>query len=163
MIESLDSSLSSVSKSLHDFLLNINERISIGIPVGPAASIVLAEAILLDLDNYILRNFSKVEHTRYVDDFRVFAKSKTELLDLWNDLARYMYNTHRLTLANDKSRVMESSKFRETVLYPASLQSRKKQAEILGIAIDEFIQISSNVKMKKAQSTKATFDEKNWH
>jgi hypothetical protein len=42
-IELCHSNLTSISSAVEEFMLNLNERVSIGIPVGPAPSIILAE------------------------------------------------------------------------------------------------------------------------
>ncbi len=61
------------SKATERFLGNINAgHHSRGIPVGPAASILLAECALADVDNFLLRR--KFRHTRYVDDFRILLQ-----------------------------------------------------------------------------------------
>lgn len=66
--------------AIEDYLLALNGCASKGIPVGPTASIVMAEAVLNDVDHMIHdRGF---EHCRYVDDIRVFAHSADELDDL---------------------------------------------------------------------------------
>lgn len=48
-----------------------------GIPQGPIASDFLAEAFLLPLDEALSRD--GIKYTRYVDDIRLFAKSKIEV------------------------------------------------------------------------------------
>ena len=66
-----------ISKRIEYFLTALNTRASQGIPVGPAASIIMAEATLIDADQFIYgRGF---EHVRYVDDFRIFGNSLQEL------------------------------------------------------------------------------------
>ena len=45
-----------------------------GLPVGLLEFIVLAEACLIDVDNFLLRQ--DVPFTRYVDDFRIFCTSR---------------------------------------------------------------------------------------
>jgi hypothetical protein len=57
------------SHSTERFLGSFTAKQSRGIPVGPAGSILLAEACLADVDSFLLRK--GYEHTRYVDDFRI--------------------------------------------------------------------------------------------
>lgn len=52
-------------------------RNSFGIPVGSDASRVLSEAALLNVDRRLQKN--KVDFIRYVDDFRVFVRNRSEL------------------------------------------------------------------------------------
>jgi hypothetical protein len=72
-VEKLDPALKTTASALHEFLLALNDRVSIGIPVGPAASIILAEAVLNDLDEYLRDHQGRCPYTRYVDDFRIFS------------------------------------------------------------------------------------------
>jgi hypothetical protein len=61
------------SNNIEHFLNQLTAKQSQGLPVGPLASIVLAEACLTDVDNFLRR--LDIEHVRYVDDFRIFCKS----------------------------------------------------------------------------------------
>lgn len=66
------------SQVIERFLGNVNAlHHSRGIPVGPSVSILLAEVCLADVDNFLSRKYA---HTRYVDDFRVFCRSREEAL-----------------------------------------------------------------------------------
>ncbi|MFO0886401.1 MAG: RNA-directed DNA polymerase, partial [Pirellulales bacterium] len=56
---------------INNLLLFSTKKDSYGIPVGNVASRIVAEASLIDIDNYLCSE--KVEFTRYVDDFRLFA------------------------------------------------------------------------------------------
>lgn len=96
-------------KALENLLLSINNHTSQGIPVGPAASIVLSEAVLVDVDQYILDR--GVQHVRYVDDIRVFSDSKHSLDILLQELTLYLHQNHRLGLVGDKTRIVESKLF----------------------------------------------------
>lgn len=69
-IESANQIPNEVPNDIERFLSTLNNKVSKGIPVGPAASIVLAEAIMIDIDNFLINK--GVFHTRYVDDFRIF-------------------------------------------------------------------------------------------
>jgi hypothetical protein len=101
-VEHLDRSLKGVAEVLHEFLLNLNNRVSIGIPVGPAASIVVSELVLNEVDDFLRNHRTHATYTRYVDDFRFFSNSRSELEELWHDLSSFLYRAHRLTLANGK-------------------------------------------------------------
>src|SRR5262249_55675289 len=80
VIATADPSLAEFGSAVEDYLLALNARVSKGILVGPAASIVMAEAVLNDVDQ-LIRN-AGCTHTRYVDDIRVFANSRSELEQL---------------------------------------------------------------------------------
>lgn len=58
-------------RQLNDLLLLWSKKDSYGIPVGNAASRILAEAALIDIDHYLVSE--KIRFVRYVDDYRIFA------------------------------------------------------------------------------------------
>lgn len=97
-------------KMIEAFLMRLYpSRNSQGIPVGPAASIVLSEAALIDVDQFIAnRGF---EHVRYVDDIRIYGTSSRALDLFLQDLTHYLHETHRLGLVGDKTKIMESELF----------------------------------------------------
>lgn len=100
---------SSKGKSFEKFLMALNTNNSQGIPVGPAASILMSEATLIDVDDFIAhRSFS---HVRYVDDIRIFANTEHELDILLQELTLYLHQTHRLGLVADKTKIIESQAF----------------------------------------------------
>jgi hypothetical protein len=58
------------------FLSNIGEKNSYGIPIGPFASRVLAEGVLIDVDAALLNDGANF--IRWVDDYTIFCKTETE-------------------------------------------------------------------------------------
>jgi len=108
-IEFADVSLQQLAKEIEDFISLINNKASKGVPVGPSASIIMAEAIMIDIDDFIInKGFS---HTRYVDDFRIFSNSKSDLMDILENLTLYLYDNHRLTLSPEKTVLIPSDEF----------------------------------------------------
>ena len=99
---------------LERFLTRLSDGVSHGVPVGPVASIVMSEAVMLDIDAFIsgLGFF----HTRYVDDIRVFSNDLSSLRGLQQELTYYLHCHHRLVLASGKTRTMTSEKFLESIL-----------------------------------------------
>lgn len=63
-------------KLLNEILLFWSNRDSYGLPVGPNASRILAEAALIEIDNYLISK--NIDFCRFVDDYRIFAKSASE-------------------------------------------------------------------------------------
>ncbi|MFC4864027.1 RNA-directed DNA polymerase [Pseudomonas sp. MAHUQ-62] len=96
-------------KEIENFLSRLNNKASQGIPVGPAASIVLAEAILLDVDQFISNHH--VEHVRYVDDIRIFSDSKEQLTEILENLVVYLHDQHRLGLVSEKTSIRSADEF----------------------------------------------------
>lgn len=91
------------------FLTRLNGRASQGVPVGPAASIVLSEAILSDVDQFLESHGFRF--TRYVDDIRVYSDSEEELQCLQESLVAYLFDAQRLQLNWKKTRVLTTAAF----------------------------------------------------
>ncbi len=101
--------LSDIANDVEGFLSRLNVKTSQGIPVGPAASIVLAEATMIDVDQFLINK--DVEHARYVDDFRIFSDSRDKLEWVLQEMALYMHDNHRLSLATDKTKIVPVAQF----------------------------------------------------
>lgn len=101
--------IANAGKEIENFLSRLNNKASQGIPVGPAASIILAEAILLDVDQFISNHH--VEHVRYVDDIRIFSDSEEELSEILENLVVYLHDQHRLGLVSEKTSIRSSAQF----------------------------------------------------
>ena len=108
-------------------LSNINAKHhSRGIPVGPAVSVLLAEAALADVDNFIAR---KYRHTRYVDDFRIFCGSEEHAIGALHDLCEYLHTAHRLSLQSNKIKILEVADFSKSELHdPEESAERAREA-----------------------------------
>jgi hypothetical protein len=74
----------------------------------------MAEAVLVDVDRFIMDR--GLPHTRYVDDFRIFADSESTLRAILRDLTTYLYEVHRLNLSGDKTKILTSEKFATEIL-----------------------------------------------
>ncbi|MCQ8181868.1 RNA-directed DNA polymerase [Methylomonas sp. SURF-1] len=114
-IEYADSSLKPIGDDIEGFLSRLNGKASQGVPVGPAASIIMSEAVMMDIDEFLINK--GVFHTRYVDDFRIFSNSKEQLLSVLEDLTLYLYENHRLTLSGDKTKIIETEKYVSEILH----------------------------------------------
>lgn len=98
------------AKNIESFLSTIAATQSRGLPVGPASSIVLAEAALDDVDKFLLSR--RLEYVRYVDDFRIFCKSEQAAIEAAHDLTHYLYTVHRLALVSSKTVLFTTERFR---------------------------------------------------
>jgi Reverse transcriptase (RNA-dependent DNA polymerase) len=78
-----------VIKSINDLLLFWSKRDSYGIPVGNEASRILAEAALIDIDQYLMNE--GVIFTRYVDDYRLFAPNLVVAQKWMNQLTNRLF------------------------------------------------------------------------
>ncbi len=97
------------AKNIENLLMNFTRGQSQGIPTGPSASIILSEACLSDVDNFLLRK--GYSHTRYVDDFRIFCRTLEEANKALHDLTEYLYTSHRLTLQGHKTIIFDVHEF----------------------------------------------------
>lgn len=108
-IASTGLSSAELATDIERFLSKLNLRNSQGVPVGPAASIVFSEATLTDVDDFL--SDLDVEHTRYVDDFRIFSNDRVHLEKVHRELTLYLHKAHRLTLSGEKTRIQSTETF----------------------------------------------------
>jgi hypothetical protein len=93
-------------------------RNSYGIPVGPYASRILGEAVLIDVDAHL--QSQGVDYVRWVDDYNIFAKSEFLAQKTLFDLAEWLYVQHGLTLQSAKTKLIPVQRYRSEVLaHPA--------------------------------------------
>jgi len=95
---------------IEDFLLALNRKTSRGIPVGPAASIILAELIMASIDNFIQANHTR-DFVRYVDDIRMFFDNPEAAVRTLHDLTSFLYSYHRLVPSSEKTKILKVDKF----------------------------------------------------
>ncbi|WP_165971224.1 RNA-directed DNA polymerase [Luteimonas terrae] len=90
---------------------NLMGKDSYGIPVGPYASRLLAEALLIDVDTQL--KTSGVDFARWVDDFVIFTKSEYEAQSVLFTLGEWLYTRHGLTLQSAKTQILPIAGYRE--------------------------------------------------
>ena len=73
---SIKSTDGKIVKLINDILLFWSERDSYGLPVGSNASRILAEAALIEVDEF-LRN-QRIKFCRFVDDYRIFTADASD-------------------------------------------------------------------------------------
>lgn len=98
---------SKIVKQINDLLLFWSRKDSYGLPVGNAASRILAEAALIDIDQYLLSE--KVKFTRYVDDYRLFAPDIVTAQRWMNKLNTRLFRDG-LMLNTGKTRLAKAKK-----------------------------------------------------
>jgi len=117
------------AKNVEGFLMQLNAGQSRGLPVGPLPSTLLAEACLNDVDTFLLGK--GCPHVRYVDDFRIFCRSRREAITIQHDLTDYLHTAHRLSLESSKTRVIGMRRFTASELRdPAQEEKRAKVAKL---------------------------------
>lgn len=91
-----------------------NFRVSYGVPVGPAATRILAEIAISDVDHALLDE--GLDFCRFSDDFRIFAATEREAFRALAVLAEYLQENHGLTLSERKTDVVPVDRFRTRYL-----------------------------------------------
>ncbi|MER8414125.1 RNA-directed DNA polymerase [Mesorhizobium sp. M1342] len=113
-IEAADPRLDEVAQDFESVIHSINAGASKGIPVGPNASNLISEAVLIDVDQLLIRN--GFIHVRYVDDIRIFDDNKNSLQYAIELLSVYLYENHRLNLNGRKTNIYSQADFIEKVI-----------------------------------------------
>lgn len=115
-----------------------NHSVSYGIPVGSAASRLLAELVIDDIDKGLVSEGTI--HCRYVDDFRLFCSNERQAHEQLALLANMLFENHGLTLQQHKTKILPINTFVSMYLKPesehelASLAGRFKEIlEDIGI------------------------------
>jgi hypothetical protein len=107
---------------------------SYGIPVGCAASRVLAEAALIDVDEALLANQSRFK--RFNDDFRFFCTSYTDAYRQLAFLAEVVFKNHGLTLQGQKTAILTRDDFIRRYLTTFEERATLRLGEQFGELID---------------------------
>jgi hypothetical protein len=115
---------SKAGKIIESFLGGLNTNVSRGIPVGPAPSILIAEAIMNDVNKKIIGYTSSF--SQYVDDLYIFFKNEYDAKMFLHELTRYLYSIHRLVLSPDKTQIVKIPTFKNDYLKEDA--RREKQA-----------------------------------
>lgn len=131
IIEAGKGAFDNQAEIIHEFMLNLNDRGSRGIPVGPKPTIVLAELIMASVDNHI--NTYTEDFVRYVDDIRIFFSNYEEAVIALHDLTDFLNSFHKLVLSGEKTKILTTKKFRETYLRD---EEKEENATILQNAHD---------------------------
>jgi hypothetical protein len=132
------------ARVIEKFLSALNLKTSRGIPVGPAASVILAELIMASIDKKI-QTYTN-DFVRYMDDIRIFFKNRERAIYVHQELTYYLYSYHRLVFSSAKTRVRTVEKFREKDL---KNEEREENATVLahaeGLAIEKLEELTENL------------------
>lgn len=110
---------------------------SYGIPVGPYASRVLAEALLIDVDANLQSRGA--DFVRWVDDYNIFCKSEYEAQSNLFSLGEWLFSNHGLTLQSAKSKILTVERYKDEILPKPDNQLTKR-----GIAVKLLKKIRGN-------------------
>jgi hypothetical protein len=98
-----------IARPLSRFLDALSPASGRGIPVGPAASTVLAEVVLADLDRKLVSYTA--DFARWGDDLRLFFATYEEAHSALRDLSDYLHATHEMIFGLEKTRVVPVEQF----------------------------------------------------
>lgn len=106
-------------------------RNSYGIPVGPYASRILAEALLIDVDSTL--QSKNVNFVRWVDDYNIFCTSEYEAQSVLFHLGEWLYTNHGLTLQTAKTKILPIDRFKQEslLIHDTALTDRDSAVNIL--------------------------------
>lgn len=110
---------------------NLMGRNSYGIPVGPYASRVLAEAVLIDVDASL--HSKNVDFVRWVDDYNIFCKSEYEAQSTLFELGEWLFTNHGLTFQSAKTKILPLKRYLSEILVKPDdqLSNRDQAVELL--------------------------------
>lgn len=110
---------------------NLMGRDSYGIPVGPYASRLLGEAILIDVDATL--QSQGVNFVRWVDDYNIFCKTEYEAQSVLFALGEWLFTKHGLTLQSAKTKILPIDAYKKEYLshYDAQLAGRDAVVNML--------------------------------
>lgn len=119
-------------RALDKMLSRFSDGVSYGIPIGPPASRVLAEAVLTDVDSTLL-SFN-IDFIRFVDDYVIFAPDPESAEFGLRVLGENLFLKHGLTLQTAKTKVLPAAEYVERFLTPHSEieEERRHLFEIFG-------------------------------
>lgn len=103
---------SGLPNQAHKWILKLLEsltaKVSRGIPVGPHAAHLLAEASLIPIDNSLVSQ--GINFCRFVDDFVIFANSENEARAILYRFSDILDKQQRLVLNKQKTRLLSAKK-----------------------------------------------------
>ena len=100
-------------KIIENIIKNSRARQSHGLPVGGAASRIIAEGVLIDVDTMLRRD--GFNFTRFVDDFRIIVGSPAEAHTALCRLAEHLMLTEGLSLNAAKTRIVPASTVKDEI------------------------------------------------
>ncbi|PLY06765.1 MAG: hypothetical protein C0622_00670 [Desulfuromonas sp.] len=113
-------------KLINELLLLWANRDSYGLPVGGNASRILAEAALIEVDNYLVSH--EVKFSRFVDDYRLFAKDAKQA-HYWISLLIERLSLEGLLINQSKTRISDVSGEKATSFITLKRLETEKEQE----------------------------------
>jgi hypothetical protein len=109
------------TRALMRLLAKWSDGTSYGIPVGPLASNLIAEALLIEVDEYLIS--CKIDFVRWIDDYLIFADTESACLQSLVLLGTRLHKTQGLSLNMAKTATDTCSN------YKAKLDARENPSK----------------------------------
>lgn len=141
LINALDAATKNTKRDyirvLEKMLARFSEGTSYGIPIGPPASRLLGEAVLIDVDSTLISY--GIDFIRWLDDYVIFAERPQDAEYGIRVLGETLFQNHGLTLQTAKTKVLSASDYLEkhVSLHSEKEANRRKLIEVLGDSIYE--------------------------
>jgi hypothetical protein len=123
------------AKAIKELISHWAGTYSYGIPVGTAASRLIAEITIADVDQLLLSE--GVQYVRYSDDFRIFCRSEAEGYKFLTLIARTLFENHGLTLQQNKTKIIPKDDFRRIYLR----ENEKREVDTLSERFYELLDL----------------------
>jgi len=117
---------------LEKMLTRLSENVSYGIPIGPPASRLLGEAILIDVDRTLLSY--GIDFLRFTDDFVIFSDTPEDAEYGIRILGETLFANHGLTLQTAKTKLLKGHEYAERYLttHTKKEEERRKLLDLVG-------------------------------
>ena len=96
-------------KSIKNFTGKITYKVSRGIPVGPHATHLIAELVLIAIDEELISK--GIVFTRYMDDFVFYCDTELEAKIILNKFAKILDKQGRLIIQRHKTKIYSDEEF----------------------------------------------------
>lgn len=92
--------------NLDIFSRSMNNNQTVGIPIGPDTSRIIAEIILGEIDNLLLKKFKNLSGIRFIDDYEFGFKNISEAENVLSYF-QYLLNEYELGLNPSKTKIIK--------------------------------------------------------
>ena len=118
-------------RALEKMLSRFSTGTSYGIPIGPPASRLLAEAVLIDVDSTLL-SFG-FDFIRFVDDYIFFTDKVQDAEYCIRVLGETLFLNHGLTLQTSKTKISTASEYvqKHLVIHSDKEKNRRQSLQLI--------------------------------
>jgi hypothetical protein len=113
------------------FLLSVAGGDSYGLPIGPLASSVLAEAILIDVDAALIDQ--SFDFVRWFDDYTFFSRNDSEAQRALFFLAKWLHDNHGLSLSAAKTKILRKESFLKGIARDYEQRIKERSEELADV------------------------------